>query len=147
VPQAFFVKGERPRTHAQLKKNIMKTNTNSDSGLQNRTAQRDERQPEFNKYIVLTWQGKEQVVSFPFKVKHADVFAYIRHEGGDVEAVSAGFFFDHAGAFWAGGESESMSLKSRPQDGELIQAFLQSPDRKQWDLMGFSAQAQEAASL
>jgi hypothetical protein len=47
VPQAFSVKGERPRTHAQLKKNTMKTNTNSDSGLQNRTAQRDERQPEF----------------------------------------------------------------------------------------------------
>ena len=35
----FFVKGERPRTHSSKKK-IMKTNTNSDSRLQNRTAQR-----------------------------------------------------------------------------------------------------------
>ena len=37
----FFVKGERPRTHSSKKK-IMKTNTNSDSRLQNRTAQRKE---------------------------------------------------------------------------------------------------------
>src|SRR5580658_3186678 len=36
----FFVKGERPRTHSSKKK-IMKTNTNSDSRLQNRTAQRN----------------------------------------------------------------------------------------------------------
>jgi hypothetical protein len=35
----FFVKGERPRTHSRAKKKIMKTNTNSDSRLQNRTAQ------------------------------------------------------------------------------------------------------------
>jgi hypothetical protein len=34
------VKGERPRTHSSKKK-IMKTNTNSDSRLQNRTAQRN----------------------------------------------------------------------------------------------------------
>jgi hypothetical protein len=41
VPQAFFVKGERPRTH-RSKKKTMKTHTNSvsDSELQNRTAQR-----------------------------------------------------------------------------------------------------------
>ena len=32
------VKGDRPRTHSS-KKRTMKTNTNSDSGLQNRTAQ------------------------------------------------------------------------------------------------------------
>ena len=36
----FFVKGERPRTHSSKKK-IMKTYTNSDSRLQNRTAQRN----------------------------------------------------------------------------------------------------------
>jgi hypothetical protein len=39
----FFVKGERPRTH-RAKKKIMKTNTNSDSRLQNRTAQRNQTQ-------------------------------------------------------------------------------------------------------
>jgi hypothetical protein len=39
----FFVKGERPRTHSSKKK-IMKTNTNSDSRLQNRTAQRNSEQ-------------------------------------------------------------------------------------------------------
>jgi len=43
VPQAFFVKGERPRTHSSKKK-IMKTNTNSDSRLQNRTAQHNSEQ-------------------------------------------------------------------------------------------------------
>jgi hypothetical protein len=36
----FFVKGERPRTHSSKKK-IVKTYTNSDSRLQNRTAQRN----------------------------------------------------------------------------------------------------------
>jgi len=42
VSQALFVKGERPRTHS-IKKKIMKTNTNtnSDSRLLNRTAQRN----------------------------------------------------------------------------------------------------------
>jgi hypothetical protein len=43
VPQAFFVKGERPRTHSSKKK-IMKTFTNFDSRLQNRTAQHSARQ-------------------------------------------------------------------------------------------------------
>jgi len=39
----FFVKGERPRTH-RAKKKIMKTYTNSDSRLLNRTAQRNSEQ-------------------------------------------------------------------------------------------------------
>jgi len=39
----FFVQGERPRTHSSKKK-IMKTFTNFDSRLQNRTAQRNSEQ-------------------------------------------------------------------------------------------------------
>jgi hypothetical protein len=39
----FFVQGERPRTHSSKKK-IMKTSKNSDSRLQNRTAQRNSAQ-------------------------------------------------------------------------------------------------------
>jgi hypothetical protein len=42
------VKGERPRTHSSKKK-IMKTNTNSDSRLLNRTAQRIENKTELPK--------------------------------------------------------------------------------------------------
>lgn len=138
------MKGERPRTHSRKKK-TMKT-PNTDSRLQNRTAQLVGKAG-FAKYIILTWQEKEQVVTFPFKAKHSDIFDYIRRQCGDVQAVSAGFFFQGADAFWCGGESESMSLKSRPQDGELIRAFLQSPDRAAWDLTRLSTQSQEAAQL
>jgi hypothetical protein len=112
----------------------MKTNTNLDSGLLNRTAQRDGEKAGFAKYIVLTWQGKEQVVSFPFRVKHADMMDYIREQTPDARAISAGFYFDGANAFWCGGESDSLALKSRPQDRQLLQFFFSSPDRRQWDL-------------
>jgi hypothetical protein len=44
----LFVKGERPRTH-RAKKKIMKTKTNKDSELQNRTAQRIENTSELPK--------------------------------------------------------------------------------------------------
>ena len=116
----------------------MKTNQILDSGLLNRTARREGEQAGFAKYIILTLDGREQVTVFAFHVQHSDVFAYIRREGGDVQAVSAGFFFAGAEAFWCGGESDSMSLKSRPQDGALIRAFLASPDREQWDLLALT---------
>ena len=47
---------------------------------------------EFNKYIVLTWQGREQATVFPFAMKHADVFGYMKRECPELEAISAGFF-------------------------------------------------------
>jgi len=102
---------------------------------------------EFAKYIVLLWQGKEQVTVFPFTAKHTDIFRYIRQECGDVQAVSAGFYINEPDAFWSGGESDSLNLKSRPQDRELLQAFFESEDRGQWDLTQLSAQAQAQARV
>ena len=87
-----------------------------------------------SKYIVIQWQGKEQVVTFPFEAKHADVFGYVRQECGEVQAISAGFFISERDSFWSGGESDSLNLPSRPADRELIQAFLKSADRQAWDL-------------
>jgi hypothetical protein len=104
-----------------------------DSRLLNRTAQLVGK-AEFAKYIVLTWGDREQVVSFPFKVKHADMMDYIREQTPDAQAASAGFYFDGANAFWCGGESDSLALKSRPQDLQLLRSFFSSPDRRQWDL-------------
>jgi len=102
---------------------------------------------EFAKYIVIRWNGKEQVVSFPFNAKHADVLRYVQQECGDVPAVSAGFYCQEPDAFWSGGESDSLNLKSRPEDRQSLQAFLSSPDRRLWDLTLWAAEAHAAAEL
>jgi hypothetical protein len=102
---------------------------------------------EFAKYIVIRWNGREQAISFPFKAKHAEVFRYIRQECGDVQAVSAGFYCNEPDAFWCGGESDSLSLKSRAQDRELLQAFFGSEDRRQWDLNIMAQEAEATAEL
>jgi hypothetical protein len=115
----------------------MQTNQQKTSGLLNRTAQ-------VSKYIVILWKGHEQVVSFPFEVKHADILAYVRQECGEAEAVSAGFFIHEPDAFWCGGESTTLNLKSRPEDRGLVQSFLNSAERRLWDL---TLMAQEAASV
>ena len=87
-----------------------------------------------SKYIVILHGGKEQVVTFPFEAKHADVFNYVRQECGEVQAISAGFFISEQAGFWSGGESDSLNLPSRAADRELIQVFLKSADRQAWDL-------------
>jgi hypothetical protein len=138
VPQAFLVKGDSPRTHAQLKKKHYENKSNFRFGLLNRTARRDGAKAGFAKYIILTLDGREQVTVFAFHVQHADVFAYVKRECPEIGTVSAGFFFEGKDAFWHGGESESLSLKSRPQDGGLVRAFLSSPDREQWDLLALT---------
>jgi hypothetical protein len=102
---------------------------------------------EFAKYIVIRWNGREQVVSFPFKAKHAEVLSYVQQECGEVQAVSAGFYCQEPDAFWSGGESDSLNLKSRPQDRELLQSFLSSPDRRQWDLTIMAQEAEATAEL
>jgi hypothetical protein len=99
----------------------------------------------FNKYIVLTWQGREQVTVFPFHVKHADVFSYMKRECPELEAISAGFFIVDNGAVWTTGNSESLNLTSRPEDRQAIESFLQSPDRQLWDLVRLSEEARLAA--
>jgi hypothetical protein len=100
---------------------------------------------EFNKYIVLRWQGREQVTVFPFATKHADVFGYMKRECPELEAISAGFFIVEGGEVWATGNSESLNLTSRPEDRQALESFLQSPDRQLWDLVRLSEQAREAA--
>ena len=79
---------------------------------------------EFNKYIVLTWQGREQATVFPFAMKHADVFGYMKRECPELEAISAGFFIVEGGEVWVTGNSESLNLASRPEDRQAIEALL-----------------------
>lgn len=100
---------------------------------------------EFNKYIVLRWQGREQVTVFPFQMRHADVFSYMKRECPELEAVSAGLFIVDNGEVWSTGNSESLNLASRPEDRQAIEAFLESPDRQLWDLVRLSEEAREAA--
>lgn len=101
---------------------------------------------EFNKYIVLTWQGREQVTVFPFHVKHADVLAYMQRECPEIEAVSAGFYIAEADTVWCNGGSESLGLTSRPdEDRQALEDFFTSEDRAQWDLTQLSAEARAEA--
>jgi hypothetical protein len=100
---------------------------------------------EFHKYIVLRWQGREQVTVFPFAMKHADVFHHMKRECPELEAISAGFFIVDNGAVWTTGNSESLNLTSRPEDRQALESFLQSPDRQLWDLVRLSTEAQAAA--
>jgi hypothetical protein len=104
-------------------------------------------QPEVAKYIVLRWQGREQVTVFPFKAKHADVLAYIRGDSPDVQAVSAGFYLNEPDAFWSGGESDTLNLKSRPEDRQLLREFFESENRRQWDLNIVAQEAEASAAL
>ena len=100
---------------------------------------------EFSKYIVLTWQGREQVTVFPFSLRHAEVLRYMQRECPELKAVSAGFFIVEGGEVWVTGNSESLNLTSRPEDRQAIEAFMESPDRQLWDLVRLSEQAREAA--
>ena len=107
----------------------MKTNTtNKTGGKALGQSEQFTAQTGVSKYIVIQWQGKEQVVTFPFEAKHADVFGYVRQECREaVQAISAGFFMGDVESLWAGGESTSLELPARPQDVELVRAFLTSP--------------------
>ncbi len=123
----------------------MKTNTTNQTAGRARVQIEQSQAAEFNKYIVVLWNGKEQVTVFPFATRHADVLDYLKTEYPDVQAVSAGFYIQEPDAFWCGGESDSLNLKSRPQDREALQAFFRSDDRGLWDLTQLTAQAREAA--
>jgi hypothetical protein len=127
----------------------MKTNTTIQTERRARVQSEQvfKAQPEVAKYIVLRWQDREQVTVFPFQAKHADIFRYIRQECGDVQAVSAGFYCNEPDAFWCGGESDTLNLKSRPEDRQLLQAFFESEDRRQWDLNITAQEAEASAAL
>jgi hypothetical protein len=100
---------------------------------------------EFNKYIVLLWQGHEQVTVFPFAMKHAEVFRHMQRECPDLKAISAGFYIVEGGEVWCTGRSESLNLTSRPEDRQAIEALLETPDRQLWDLVRLSEEARQAA--
>jgi len=100
--------------------------------------------PGFPKYMVLMWNGREQVPVFPFGVKHAEVLEYIQAENPDVDAVSAGLCCSARDTFWSGGQSNSLNLKSRPKDRQPLQSFFNSPSRRLWD---FTIMAKEAAAI
>ena len=103
------------------------------------------RAPEFHKYIILLWQGREQVTLIPFQMRHADVFEYMKSQCPELEALRAGLFIVANGAVWTTGNSESLNLTSRPEDAQAIEAFLASPDQQLWDLVRLSAEAQRMA--
>ena len=79
------------------------------------------------KFIVVSFQGREQVVAFPFEVQHADMLNKIQRVHQNVQAISAGFFIGDPEKLWVGGESLTLELHPRPQDTELVRAFLTSP--------------------
>jgi hypothetical protein len=133
------VQGDRPKTNSQArvlrKKNTMK-NQNSNSGLQSRSEQSV---GEPAKFIIISIQGREQVVAFPFAVQHAAMLDSIRRQHQNVTPISAGLFMGETEALWAGGESMTLDLKSRPQDAELIRSFLASPE-PQFNFINVGAQ-------
>ena len=102
-------------------------------------------QPEFAKYIILIWNGREQALVFPFNVKHEDVLEYIRAEQPEVLAVSAGLYCNEPDGFWSGGQSGSLNLKSRPKDRRLLQRFFSAPNRRPWDLTRTAKEAEAVA--
>ena len=113
-------------------KNLLESLTSKNSGLRSRS----EKQVtgEANKYLVILWNQKEQVVAFPNCVQHAEVFKYTKQEAPHIELVSAGFSLADGDALWAGGRSESPDVDSRQQNTDLLKSFLTSPGRSLWDL-------------
>jgi len=79
------------------------------------------------KFIIVSFQGREQVVAFPVEIQHDAMLNKIQREHGNVQPISAGFFLGDAKDLWAGGESTTLELPARPQDVELVRAFLASP--------------------
>src|ERR1035437_4440603 len=79
------------------------------------------------KFIIISIQGREQVVAFPVEIQHAAMLNKIQRQHGNVQPISAGFFLGDTKDLWAGGESSTLELPSRPQDVEIIRAFLTSP--------------------
>ena len=79
------------------------------------------------KFIIVSFQGREQVVAFPVEIQHDAMLNKIQRQHGNVQPISAGFFLGDTIDLWAGGESSTLELPARPQDVEIIRAFLASP--------------------
>jgi hypothetical protein len=123
----------------------MKTTTTTKTELKALGQSEQFTAPEFHKYIILLWQGREQVTVIPFQMRHADVFAYMKGQCPELEAVRAGLFIVDNGTVWTTGNSESLNLSSRPEDALAIESFLASPDQQPWDLVRLCAEAQAAS--
>lgn len=80
------------------------------------------------KFIIVSLQGREQVVAFPFEIQHSAMLNKIQRQHGNVQPISAGFFLGDTKDLWAGGESTTLELPARSQDVEIIRAFLASPE-------------------
>ena len=79
------------------------------------------------KFIIIAIEGREQVIAFPVEIQHAAMLNKIQRQHGNVQPISAGFFLGDTKDLWAGGESSTLELPARPQDVEIIRAFLASP--------------------
>ena len=79
------------------------------------------------KFIIIAIEGREQVVAFPVTIQHDAMLNKIQRQHGNVQAISAGFFMGDVETLWAGGESSTLELPARPQDVELVRAFLTRP--------------------
>jgi hypothetical protein len=79
------------------------------------------------KFIIVSLLGREQVIAFPFEIQHSAMLNKIQRQHGNVTPISAGIFLGDVQNLWAGGESSTLELQSRPQDVEIIRAFLISP--------------------
>ena len=70
------------------------------------------------KYIIVDWNGLEVPLIFPCFWKHDD---FARNYWGMGPVVSAGFLKqDDCGNLYTTGRSDSLGVKSRPEDLEII---------------------------
>ena len=77
---------------------------------------------EFKYIIVRDSEGEERAIVFPKALWHRDVARI--HRATDVVVVSAGFCrvtTEACDSWWAGGESDTLRMKSRPCDAGVIQ--------------------------
>jgi len=127
----------------------MKTNTTNQTAGRRAQEQSEQwfraQQTEFNKYIVLRYERREQATVFPLSMSHEQVFGYMKRECPELEAISAGIFIVDNGEVWCTGRSDSLNLSFRPQDGKVIAELLEGHDRQLWDMVRLSEEAREAA--
>jgi hypothetical protein len=133
----YSVEGDgQDERQSSLKKKAMKIHTTTNSGEEAPVQSEQLGKPglEMAKYIVIIWKGKEQILAFPNHVQHSAALEYVGKESPQAQVISAGFFIADKEVLWAGGRSETLNLDSRPKDKGLINEFLASPDRSEWDL-------------
>jgi len=76
------------------------------------------------KYVMFAGTLHPEPVIFPTVQTHADMANLLKERCGD--PISAGFVDITEGEICAYGESDSLGIQSRPQDGQIINLFLGS---------------------